>query len=106
MIDETKCTGCKLCLQVCPYDALYFNEEERIVDKCNLCVERIDQGLKPACVATCMNNALVFGDLDDPENDVSKSVTRKDITPLRQLWPAYYGKVFTPSIHYTDPENV
>ena len=100
VVEKDKCVGCKYCMQVCPYDALYFNEEKRVVDKCDLCVDRIDQGLEPACVAACMNKAIVFGDLDDQDSKISKMTKRSDVKPHRPLWPAYYTQIFKPSIYY------
>ena len=101
VIDRDKCIGCKYCMQVCPYDALYFNEEERVVDKCNFCADRLDQGLEPACVATCMSGAIVFGDLDDPDSEISKMVENRTIKLHRPLWPDYFSDVFKPSVYYT-----
>lgn len=100
VVDRNKCDGCKRCMQVCPYNALYFDEEKHVVDKCDFCVDRIIQGLEPACVATCMGKALVFGDLDDPESEVSKLVERNDVKSDRLLFPAYFSLFFKPSIYY------
>ena len=47
----------------------------------------------------------IFGDLDELENDLAKSVTREDTTPNRPLWSIYYRRVFKPFIHYTDPKK-
>jgi len=62
LINEEKCTGCQLCIEACPFGAPQFIPEENIVQKCDLCVERIDQGLLPACVQVCPTGALIFGD--------------------------------------------
>ena len=102
VINKDKCNGCKLCLQVCPYNALYFDEERRIVDKCDFCVDRLNKGLEPACVATCMSRAIVFGDLDDPNSEVSKMIERNDIKADRPLFPPYFSKAFKPSVYYTE----
>lgn len=102
VVNKDKCDGCKLCMQVCPYNALYLDEEKRVVDKCDFCADRLDQGLEPACVATCTGRAMVFGDLDDPHSEVSELVRRNDVKPDRPLFPPYFSQVFKPSVYYTD----
>jgi Fe-S-cluster-containing dehydrogenase component len=49
VLDDGKCTGCRLCLEACPYDAIAFDTERGVALKCNLCHHRIDNGLLPAC---------------------------------------------------------
>jgi len=49
VLDDEKCTGCRLCLEACPYDAIAFDTERGVALKCNLCHHRIDKGLLPAC---------------------------------------------------------
>jgi len=102
IINKDKCNGCKLCIQVCPYNALYLNEEKNIVDKCDFCTERLDQGLEPACVATCMSRAIVFGDLDNPDSEISKMIERNDVKPDRPLYPPHFSQIFRPSVYYTE----
>ena len=50
-IDKDKCIGCQFCAMACPYGVRYLNEEERVVEKCTLCEQRISQGELPQCVA-------------------------------------------------------
>ncbi len=76
MMDYKKCIGCKTCMAACPYNARYFNEENRAVDKCNFCFDtRLSQGKKDtACVEACPADVRVFGDLSDPSSEVYKLV--------------------------------
>ena len=62
LIDEELCIACGACVEACPFEAPQFNPEKNTVEKCNLCVHRVDAGLKPACVRACPTGALVFGD--------------------------------------------
>lgn len=63
-IDKSKCIGCQFCAMACPYGVRYLNEEERVVEKCTLCEQKISQGELPQCVAQCGGRARFFGDLD------------------------------------------
>ncbi len=63
-IDKEKCIGCQFCAMACPYGVRYLNEEERVVEKCTLCEQRIAQGELPQCVTQCGGLARFFGDLD------------------------------------------
>ena len=98
LVDQDKCIGCHSCVVACPYDARfvpentrgYYGEEltpfERVsyqkwqkgtAQKCTLCVHRIDQGLKPACIETCPAGTLVFGNLNDPQSEISTLLKRR-----------------------------
>ena len=64
-VDKSKCIGCQFCAMACPYGVRYLNEEERVVEKCTLCEQKISQGELPQCVAQCGGRARFFGDLDE-----------------------------------------
>ncbi len=63
--DPDICFGCGYCTWVCPYNAPQLNPVEGQVEKCNMCVDRLEVGLKPACVTACLGNALEFGVIED-----------------------------------------
>jgi Fe-S-cluster-containing dehydrogenase component len=68
VLDDRLCTGCRLCLEACPYDAIDFDEEQEIARKCNLCHTRVDNGLLPACADNiCLAHCIYFGDPEKPE---------------------------------------
>lgn len=129
-IDQDKCTGCKNCVDACPYQMrTYFSDRkdyfkgqgptefEKLgetlfpikndtVVKCDFCAERIDEGIKngykpgvdreatPVCVNICPAKARFFGDLDDPESEVSQLIKEKEAL---QLHPGYNTD---PSVYY------
>lgn len=72
LIDRALCTGCEFCLDVCPYEARYRDPVDGMISKCTFCQPRVDAGRQPACVDVCFNHALIFGDVNDPESEVSK----------------------------------
>jgi tetrathionate reductase subunit B len=63
LIDDTRCIGCRYCIQACPYGARYLHPAKQTADKCTFCYHRITKGLLPACVEVCPTQARVFGDL-------------------------------------------
>ncbi len=73
------CIGCKACMAACPYDAIYIDPVSHSAEKCNFCAHRIDQGMEPACVIVCPERALVVGDLNDPNSEVSQLVARQKV---------------------------
>ena len=82
LVEQSKCMGCKFCMIACPYSERYMNAAG-VVEKCDFCVDRLDDGLGPACVETCPYGARVFGDLDNPESEVSKIMKRGKAVALK-----------------------
>ncbi|MFZ5601086.1 MAG: DmsC/YnfH family molybdoenzyme membrane anchor subunit [Pseudomonadota bacterium] len=67
--DPDTCFGCGYCTWVCPYNAPQLDPIQGQVSKCNMCVDRLEEGLKPACVSACLGNALNFGVIENtPDN--------------------------------------
>lgn len=67
--DPETCFGCGYCTWVCPYNAPQLDPVKGQVSKCNMCVDRLEVGLKPACVSACVGNALDFGVIENtPQN--------------------------------------
>ena len=73
-IDDEKCVGCDACVAACPYEARYHVDDENIVRKCTFCHHRTQFGMLPACVGACVAGARMFGDLNDPDSDISKAI--------------------------------
>jgi Fe-S-cluster-containing dehydrogenase component/formate-dependent nitrite reductase membrane component NrfD len=73
-LDGARCIGCKSCMQACPYDALYIDPVTRTAAKCHYCAHRVEVGLEPACAVVCPVQAIVAGDLDDPDTTIARLV--------------------------------
>lgn len=70
-IDADKCVGCLYCVAACPYSARYVNPESKVPDKCNFCKHtHLKNFGEPACVSVCPTDALVFGDLANPNDEI------------------------------------
>jgi len=111
MIDYERCIGCRYCIAACPYGVRVFNwgdadhqvdftvgygrdyrsdgrlvftpdRPRGVVEKCTMCVERIDTGQQPFCVDVCPTGARIFGDLNDSSSEVSQLVKEDGATQL------------------------
>ena len=92
MVTHAKCTGCKACITSCPYDARYVHPDG-YVDKCTFCMHRVQRGQLPACVEVCPTRALTFGDLNDPDSEVSRQLREREwkvLKPEAGLEPNLY----------------
>ena len=94
IIDPQKAVGQKQIADACPYHVIFWNEEKQLPQKCTLCVHRLEQGKIPRCVQACPSGALIFGDLDDPQSEVSKLLASGKAEVLN---PEYKTK---PRVHY------
>ncbi len=77
--DNNRCIGCKSCMQACPYDALYIDPDTQTAAKCNYCAHRVDVGREPACVTVCPEHAIIAGDMDNPNTEISQLLARQQV---------------------------
>lgn len=77
--DNERCIGCKSCMQACPYDALYIDPDRNTAAKCNFDASRVDMGYKPACEVVCPTQAILSGDLDNPDSTISKRIAMEKV---------------------------
>ena len=84
LIDADTCTSGGSCAEACPYGAITIHPQSGKADKCDFCEQRSADGLQPACVESCPTHALVFGDLDDPNDPVSQAAARPDASRWRE----------------------
>ena len=96
LVNADTCIGCKLCSWACPYGAREYDDDEGVMKKCTLCIDRIynetlpEDTRVPACVSTCPAGARHFGDLGDPESEVSLLVAARggyDLMPEQGTKP-------------------
>lgn len=112
--DYDKCIGCRMCMAACPYTGVRsFNWEEpksavgfamgdadvpphqkHVVEKCTMCWHRLAKGLQPACMELCPGRARYWGDLDDPNSEVSKIISSRECKRLLE------DRGTEPSVYY------
>ena len=119
LVDDEKCVGCRYCMMACPYGSRFYHAKIReyypgqgltiyeelmyklhptgVAEKCTFCAHRLEKGLEPSCVANCPTKAMIFGDLDEPESEVSRIVRDRRGIQLR----AELGT--DPSVFYLSP---
>jgi len=94
MMDWHRCIGCRYCVAACPYGSRSFNWRDPrpfvkqidpafptrtrgVVEKCNFCEDRLGRGLTPACADACREKALVFGDLEDADSAIRRTLAKR-----------------------------
>ena len=93
--DKSICIGCKACMAACPYDAIFINPEDHSAEKCNFCAHRIDMQLEPACVVVCPTQAILVGDMNDPDSYVAQIINRETVAvrrPEKETLPKLFYK--------------
>jgi len=98
LVDKHICIGCRYCMMACPYKARSFIHEDLhdqmpyaprgkgTVESCTFCVQRVDSNRTPACVEACSaenHNAMMFGDLNDPDSDISRELEKQSSRQVR-----------------------
>ena len=99
LVDKHICIGCRYCMMACPYKARSFVHEtitdqkdyaprgKGTVESCTMCVHRVDDGGTPACVEACNeaeHGAMIFGDLKDPQSEISKELEKHGGKQIRE----------------------
>jgi Fe-S-cluster-containing dehydrogenase component len=92
LVDYDKCIGCKYCAWACPYGVRELDAQQKVMKKCTLCVDRITDATlpaaerKPACVLACPTSARLFGDVHDPDSEVSRAIREQGGYALMPEW--------------------
>jgi tetrathionate reductase subunit B len=71
-------------VEACPVEAVSWDKHTGLPDKCNFCAHRVDAGLLPACAQTCIGKARVFGDINDPNSEVSQLLARNGVQQVKE----------------------
>ena len=99
VVDSGQCIGCKYCIQACPYDARFLNPVTGFAEKCDFCIHRVSKGLAPSCVNSCIGGARIFGDLSDPDSEISQKLATNPTTVLRP------GMGTEPQVYYIGADH-
>jgi Fe-S-cluster-containing dehydrogenase component len=96
IIDPEKARGQRQIVDACPYGVIFWNEEKNTAQKCTLCAHRLDEGKVPRCVQSCPSGCLTFGDLDDPQSEVSKLLAAGQAEAFHPEWKT------RPNVYYAN----
>jgi hypothetical protein len=101
-------------MQACPYDALYLDPSTHTAAKCNFCAHRIEMNLEPACVIVCPTRAIIAGDIDDRESNISRTIASGKVAvpkPQKATRPKLFyagidGDFLQPSMMEPQPAQI
>ncbi len=110
LIEKDLCIGCGKCIDACPYGVRSFDPfvkagkkpELQAADKCDMCKERVANGIDPSCVNTCQGRARIFGDLNDSKSEIAMLVKKHNLAK-NVLLPK---EETDPHVFYIDPDNM
>jgi tetrathionate reductase subunit B len=114
LVDNSLCIGCGACIEACPYGVRSFqphvqagkDPEKNGIEKCSMCEHRVDQGIAPSCVNTCVGRARIFGDINDPDSEVSKLAKEWNLLEKREETTLLPDQGTNPQVFYIDPDNL
>ncbi len=90
LVDPERCIGCKYCMAACQYQVRWQDPDTGTVSKCTFCYHRTSKGMQPKCVSTCITKSRLFGDLNDPNSDISQRLAEVE---AEKLLPEIHGGV-------------
>ena len=113
LYDNDLCVGCGKCIDKCPYGARNWDKSlisgkdatKNGIAKCSFCEHRVANGVLPACVNICPAKARVFGDLNDPDSEVSKLVKQFRLDEQRDQTTMLPSEGTVPMLFYVDPKG-
>jgi DMSO reductase iron-sulfur subunit len=81
LVDSQKCIGCRSCLESCPFGIPQY-DEQGLMQKCDMCLDRLSDGQKPICVEACPTRALHWGTLEDLSEIAFQKATSKSASAV------------------------
>jgi len=94
LIDSSKCKGCKKCWAACPYGSIMF-EKDKLgwkASKCNMCIDRLEEGKTPICVLSCSMRAIEFGPIHKLKFQFGELRSLKEMPPVNLTRPSVVFK--------------
>ena len=89
MVNPHRCIGFRYWMAACHYNVRFVSPRYKIVEKCDFCQKRLEQGQLPACVEACPTQAMSFGDLNDPNADIARLISTSTVQVMKPEMGTY-----------------
>ena len=106
LVDESRCRGYQECVKACPYKKIFYNAMTRTSEKCIGCYPRVEQGLQPRCVESCIGKIRLQGWLSKPEEAQEDNPIDQLVHIKKLALPLYPQYGTEPNVYYIPPVHV
>jgi nitrate reductase beta subunit len=107
LVDQDRCRGYQECTKACPYKKVFFNTNTRVSEKCIACYPKVEEGIQPQCVVSCIGRIRMMGYITPADEEPDPNNPLDYLIRVRQVALPLYPQAGTePNVYYIPPVHV
>jgi nitrate reductase beta subunit len=107
LVDQERCRGYQECTRGCPYKKVFFNNETRVSEKCIACYPKVEEGIMPQCVTSCIGRIRMMGFIGGPDEEPDPNNPLEYMIRVKKIALPLYPQAGTePNVYYIPPIHV